>query len=174
MRYIISAITALFLAVPLSAQGSVSFSFNIGIQPAWGPTGYDFVEYYYLPDYEVYYYVQQRRYFYFENGRWVGAMSMPYRYRNVDLFTSYKIVLNERTPYRNHAVNRSRYASYRGRRDQSVIRDSRDKKYFMNENHSEHKQWQEQRTRSGNGRGNQEKPQRNSGDKEQKQQRGRK
>jgi len=174
MRYFYSAITALFLSVPLCAQGSVSFSFNIGIQPAWGPTGYDFVEYYYLPDYEVYYYVQQRRFFYFESGRWVGSVSLPNRYRHVDLYTSYKIVLNERTPYRNHAVNRSRYLSYRGRRDQSVIRDSRDKKYFMNENHPEHKQWQEQRTRSGNGGRNQETPKRGRGVKEQKPQRERK
>jgi hypothetical protein len=146
MRNFILTVTVLFLTAPLCAQGSVSFSFNIGIQPAWGPTGYDYVEYYYLPEIEVYYYVSQRRFFYFENGRWTGTMSLPPRYHRFDLYTSYKIVLNERTPYRNHAVNRSRYAVFRSRRDQSSIRDSRDEKYFINKNHPDHGKWQEKRS----------------------------
>ena len=45
------------MAVPASAQVRVNLNINIGSQPAWGPAGYDYVEYYYLPDIDVYYYV---------------------------------------------------------------------------------------------------------------------
>lgn len=148
MRIIMAIVSTLFITAPLFGQGSVSFSFNIGTQPAWGPTGYDYVEYYYLPDIEVYYYVPQRRFFYFEGGRWVNGLSLPRRYHQFDLYSSYKVVLNERTPYRNHGVYRGRYSTFRGRRNQPFIRDSRDEKYFINEHHPDHRQWQEKRSKN--------------------------
>ena len=50
------------ISKPASAQ--VSVSINIGSQPTWGPVGYDYVEYYYLPDIETYYYVPRRQFVY--------------------------------------------------------------------------------------------------------------
>ncbi|MFA6467613.1 MAG: hypothetical protein WCW35_01865 [Bacteroidota bacterium] len=146
MRTVISILAVLFLCTLVSGQGSITFSFNIGNQPEWGPTGYDYVEYYYMPEIEVYYYVSERRFFYFENGRWIGAFSLPLRYRHYNLFSTYKIILNERAPYKNHTANRSRYAAYRAHRNQSVIRDSRDEKYFINKNHPEHLKWKKKRS----------------------------
>jgi hypothetical protein len=153
MRYL----TAFFLAVVLSsavqAQVSVSLGINLESQPVWGPTGYDHVEYYYLPDIGVYYCVPQHRYFYFEGGRWIGRSSLPPRYRGFDLYNSYKVVLNERTPYLHDRVYRERYVSFKGRHDQHPIRDSHESKYFVNKNHPEHNNWvKQQKHGSDNGR----------------------
>lgn len=144
MRYFFALIVALFLAIPLNAQVSFSLNFNLGSQPVWGPTGYDYVEYYYLPDIEVYYNVPQHRFFYYEKGRWIYSSNLPSLYRNYDLYNSYKVVVNEQKPWRNHKTYIEKYSSYKGRKDQQPIRDSRDSKYFVNKNHPEHNNWVKQ------------------------------
>jgi len=159
MRYLLAFIAAVFMSSTLDAQLSISFGFNLDRQPVWGPTGYDHVDYYYLPDIEVYYNVPQRRYYYNERGRWISRSTLPSRYRGFDLYNSYKVVLNERTPYRNHNKYRDQYASYKGRRDQQPIRDARDSKYYVNPNHPEHRNWarqqqQEKNKARGNSKGN--------------------
>lgn len=128
----------------VDAQLSISFGFNLDRQPSWGPTGYDQVEYYYLPDIEVYYNVPRHLFFYYDRGIWIGRSTLPLRYRGYDLYRSYKVVVNERTPYRNHEMYREKYSSYKGHHDQQPIRDSRDSKYFINENHPEHNNWMKQ------------------------------
>ena len=141
MRFL-SIIIGILLGAGISqAQLSISIGFNIESQPVWGPAGYDQVEYYYLPDIEVYYSVTNRRYYYFERGQWIGRASLPVRYRGFDLYGSYKVVINEADPYRNHKTYKEKYHSYKGRRGQQPIRDSRDAKYFVNKNHPEHNKW---------------------------------
>lgn len=152
MRQLLILIVAVFLSSIVDAQVSVNLSFNVDRQPMWGPTGYDYVEYYYLPDVEAYYYVPQRRFFYYEGGRWISGSTLPSRYRGYDLYNSYKVVVNEPTPYRNHKTYREKYSSHKGRHDQQPIRDSRDSKYFTNENHPEHNNWVKQQ-KHDNGRG---------------------
>jgi hypothetical protein len=159
MRYLLVLITAVFMSSIADAQVRINLNFNIDRQPVWGPTGYDHVEYYYLPDIEVYYNVPQHRFIYYERGRWISRSSLPPRYRGHDLYNSYKVVVNERTPYRNHNKYKQQYASYKGRHDQQPIRDSRDSKYFVNKNHPEHNNWvKQQKHNKGNekekGRGN--------------------
>jgi len=155
MRHLLVFIAAALFASTVHAQLSVSLGFNLDRQPVWGPTGYDRVEYYYLPDIEVYYNVPQQRFYYFQNGRWINRSSLPSRYRGYDLYNSYKVVVNDRTPYRNHNKYREQYASYKDRRGQEPIRDSRDTKYFVNRNHPEHNNWvKQQRHDNGNGKGN--------------------
>jgi hypothetical protein len=119
----------------------IRLSFNIGLQPVWGPVGYDHVENYYLPEIGAYYNVDSRMYSYRVNGRWVNTMSLPRQYRNYDLYKGYKVVMNESNPYLHYDKDRVKYASYRGRRDQQPIRDSRDQKYFENKNHPQHNEW---------------------------------
>jgi hypothetical protein len=134
----------------MNAQVKVGINFNIGSQPVWGPTGYDYVEYYYLPDIDVYYNVPHRRYYYFERGGWRSSPYLPDRYRDYDAFHSYKVVINERDPWRHNEVYRERYSGYRGRHDQELIRDSRDSRYFVNKEHPEHNRWvQEQKHANG-------------------------
>ncbi len=153
MRHLFVFIVAVLLSSTVEAQVSVNLNFNVDRQPVWGPTGYDHVEYYYLPDIDAYYYVPQHRFFYEERGRWIGRSSLPSRYRDYDLYNSYKVVVNEPRPYRNHETYREKYSSYKGRHDQQPIRDSRDSKYFVNANHPEHNNWVKQQGQ-GNGNGN--------------------
>jgi len=107
----------------LQAQVKVGVNVNIGSHPAWGPVGYDHVDYYYLPDVDAYYYVPDHQFVYLSNGRWIFAASLPGRYHNYDLYSGYKVVVNEPRPYLHANVFRERYAAYKGRRnEQEVIR----------------------------------------------------
>ena len=153
MRYIFLIIAVMFLLSSLQAQVGVRLNFNVGSQPVWGPSGYDHVDYYYLPDIDAYYNVPQHKYYYNENGRWIGRSRLPARYHDFDYYNSYKVVVNEREPYRNAQKYRDQYSSYKGRHDQQPIRDSHDSKYFVNKDHPEHNNWVKQQ-RHDNGRRN--------------------
>jgi hypothetical protein len=154
MRYFFILIALVLLVSTLQAQVSVRFNINLDRQPLWGPTGYDYVEYYYFPDIEVYYNVTQHRYYYNERGRWIGRSRLPSHYRDFDLYNSYKVVVNDRTPYQNHSKYRDQYVSFKGRHDQQPIRDSRDSKYFVVKDHPEHNNWvKQQRHDNGQGKG---------------------
>ncbi|MGA2624872.1 MAG: hypothetical protein ABSF91_13520 [Bacteroidota bacterium] len=164
MRYILAAIAVVILVSTVCAQVHVNLNLNLDRQPIWGPTGYDHVEYYYLPDIEVYYNVPQHKFWYNERGRWVSGSSLPSRYRDFDLYRSYKVVVNEPAPYRNHKMYQEKYGSYKGRHDQEPIRDSRDSKYFVNKNHPGHKNWVKQQKHDngkGKAKGRDDKPGRN-------------
>ncbi len=133
-------VAASFITIAGNAQ--ISLSINIGTQPAWGPTGYDHVDYYYLPDIGAYYYVPGQVY-YFQNGNnWVSSATLPPRYRNFDLYHAHKVVINNvDKPYLRNANYVKQYASYRGRHDQTPIRDSKEPKYFESKGHPQHAQW---------------------------------
>ena len=108
------------------AEGQVKVNVNIGVQPVWGPVGYDYVDYYYLPDMDVYYYVPQRQFIYMQSGKWMFATSLPPRYNGYNLYNSYKVVINKPRPYIHGYYYRETYASYRGRKDQVTLRDRHD------------------------------------------------
>ena len=112
-----------------NAQLRLSLGVNIGAQPEWGPVGYDHADYYYIPDVGAYYDVNAHQYIYLENNVWVHRGFLPDRYRNYDLYGGYKVVVNGRNPWMRDNVYRARYAGFRGRRGQSIIRDSRDNHY---------------------------------------------
>lgn len=147
-----------FVFQTASAQLRVGVNINIGTQPVWGPVGYDHVEYYYLPDIDAFYYVPNHQYIYMSRGRWIFSTSLPYRYRNYDLYSGYKVVINEQRPYRNAGMYRTKYSGYKGNRSQEVIRNSRDSRYFENRGHPEYKNWKRDRNnrnhdnRKNNGR----------------------
>ncbi len=115
--------SVLFIGKPASAQFSASI--NLGIQPEWGPSGYDYAENYYLPDVEAYYNVPSRQFVYFDRGRWIYSSSLPGRCGNYDLYSGYKVVLNGHDPWCHFNEHRAMYAPYRFRHDQVVIRDFR-------------------------------------------------
>ena len=155
MRQYFFIIAAVILSSTVYAQVRVNIDFNIDRQPIWGPTGYDHVEYYYLPDIDSYYNVPQHKFYYNEGGRWISGSNLPSRYHGFDLYNSYKVVVNERAPYRNDATYREKYASFKGRHDQQAIRDSREEKYFANAQHPEHNNWvKQQKHDNGNGKKN--------------------
>ncbi len=100
-------------------------SATIGIQPDWGPYGYNNAEYYYLPDIEAYYCIPTREFTWFENGQWISSPYLPQCYANYDLYSGYKVVLNERDPWWHFNEHRRIYAPFRYRHDQVIIRDYR-------------------------------------------------
>jgi len=141
-----------------SAQVKFGVSINIGTQPVWGPVGYDYVEYYYLPDIDAFYYVPRQQYIYMDRVRWVFRTYLPSRYSNYNIYTGYKVVINEPTPYRNAGMYRTQYSGYKGRHDQEIIRNSHDSRYFENRGHPQYREWKRNNNRrsndNNNGRGN--------------------
>ncbi len=119
---------ALVLSFSTLAKAQLSLSINIGRQPAWGPTGYNHVDYYYLPDIESYYDVSTGQYIYQDGGRWIFASSLPPRYRGYDLYSGYKVVVNRPKPYLNFSRDRVTYVKYRNWHGghQAMLRESRD------------------------------------------------
>ncbi len=124
----------------VKAQIKLSLGLNIGTQPAWGPEGYDHAEYYYMPDIDAYYNVPQRQFIYMEGNRWITAGSLPPRYHNYNLYSGYKVVVNEPKPYLHADVYRNKYARYKGGRGpkQVVIRDSHDQRYKNHDRDDRH------------------------------------
>jgi hypothetical protein len=112
-----------FIYKAADAQVKVSFNINVGSQPQWGPSGYDHVEYYYLPDLDMYYNVPNRTYTYLQGNRWITVNSIPQQYRNYDLYSGYKVVVNEPNPWNRNNNYRTQYAAYRGNRNQVNLRD---------------------------------------------------
>ncbi|HEX2682991.1 MAG TPA: hypothetical protein VHL77_03625 [Ferruginibacter sp.] len=108
-----------------TAQVRVGVNINIGDQPEWGPAGYDYAEYYYMPAIETYYSIPRRQFVYFSGGRWIFSSSLPPRYANYDLYSGYKVVLRPNDSYRHFDDHRVRYARYRTYNDRQVILRSR-------------------------------------------------
>jgi hypothetical protein len=116
--------------IPTASKAQVSLQINIGSQPQWGPTGYNHVEYYYLPDIESYYYVPRRQFVYLSNGRWVFSNNLPSRYSGYNLYNGYKVVINQPRPYAHFNDHKSKYTKYNGYHGkQNMIRNSKDSKY---------------------------------------------
>jgi hypothetical protein len=132
-----SAIVIFILTLLFKTSSSqVSVSVNIGLQPEWGPVGYDYVDYYYIPEYEVYYYVPERKFIYLDGGKWIFATSLPRRFGTVDLFHTYKVVINEPKAYLHYDQHKVKYVKYKTVRDkQTIIRDSKDPKYVEARKH---------------------------------------
>jgi hypothetical protein len=128
-----SLIVILVLSIALInvTQAQISININIGSQPAWGPTGYDRVEYYYLPDIDAYYYVPKKQFIYLNNSHWIFANSLPYKYSGYNLYRGHKVVINRPMPYKNGDMYRNKYAGFSGGigPHQESIRDSKDDKY---------------------------------------------
>ena len=139
-----------------TAQISISAGINIGSQPDWGPVGYDNAQYYYMPDIDAYYDVPRHQYVYNENNVWIHAGALPPRF-HFDRYHSYKVVVNQRNPWEHHADIRAKYAGFRGRHDQGLIRDSHDAHYQNHwrgeQGHHDNGRGREGRYRDDNGRG---------------------
>lgn len=107
-----------------SLQGQLSVRVHIGTPPAWGPAGYNSVHYYYLPDIESYYDVNNSMFIYYQGNRWIHSRTLPYRYRNYDLYGGYKVVMNDyrgNRPYDHFREYRTKYAKgYRGHAQRNI------------------------------------------------------
>ena len=132
----------------------VSISLNIGMQPSWGPTGYDHVEYYYIPDIHCYYYVPSHQFIYMSNGHWAFAGELPARYHGFDLYHSYKVVMNEPQPYLHYDQHREEYDHYRGdAHGQEFIHENHDDRYrdHWHDQQEADEEWRHQDHGNGHG-----------------------
>lgn len=112
---------------PASAQVHVNVNLNVGTQPEWGPVGYSYVRYYYLPDIDAYYDVPSHQFIYLQGNHWVFAASLPPRYRDYDLYRGYKVVVDADRPYLRDDYYRRAYGHYRGYYGhQPLLRDHRE------------------------------------------------
>ncbi|UOE46504.1 hypothetical protein MTO98_19060 [Mucilaginibacter sp. SMC90] len=142
-----SAIFLAILATSRPASAQISINVNIGSQPAWGPTGYDHVDYYYIPAIDAYYYVPSAQYVYLVNSKWIWSVSLPSRYSGFDLYGAYKVVMNTPKPYLQHQSHITKYSKYKTyTAKQPVIRDSHDTKYTQARNNEGRNQPQRQQS----------------------------
>lgn len=109
------------MAMVQTSKAQVSVNINIGTQPDWGPVGYDYAEYYYLPDIESYYYVPKRQFVYYSGNRWVFSSGLPPAYAGYDLYSGYKVVVNRHNAYRYFNDHKVRYVKYKNYNNRQVI-----------------------------------------------------
>lgn len=122
-------------AVPQKAEAKINIQININTQPIWGPVGYDYAQFYYFPDHNFYYDVNRSQYVIRKNNKWMYTKNVPAGYR-FNPYTAYKVVLNESTPFQNNSKHVRFYAQYKGKgNQQQLIRDSRDSRYYGNQEH---------------------------------------
>lgn len=107
-------VVATLTANTATAQVRVNVNVNIGSQPQWGPAGYDYVDYYYLPDIETYYYVPTRQFIYLSGRNWIFSYGLPPAHRHYNLHTGYKVVINQPRAYHYHSTHKVKYAKYKG------------------------------------------------------------
>ncbi len=127
MKRFILAMTLSFAfslcSMELSAQ-------NINKQPAWGPVGYDTANYYYMPDINIYYDVANALFYYLSGGTWVSTKYLPVKYKSYDLYSLFKVVINNETnPWNNNKTHKKQYKTYKNDKTQTAIRYSPDSKY---------------------------------------------
>ncbi len=138
-KFLLSAMLGLAVLIldPQKSVAQINVSLNIGSQPLWGPVGYNYVEYYYLPAIETYYHVPSRKYVYNINGRWVYVNVLPSRYRGYDLYSSYAVVINKPRPYLNHNSYKAKYVKYKNYKSPKnrIIRYSNDSRYYVIKGH---------------------------------------
>ena len=155
-KMIIAGLLAIGLMTSSTQEtnAQVQVNINIGQQPLWGPVGYDYVEYYYIPELNVYYDVLNAMYIYHQHRRWVHAAVLPSRFGHYDLYRMHKIVMNQMNPFRyNHDHIRS-YGNYRRMQHQMAIRDARDYRYFAHPRHPRHNEYRGNNHYSNTQRGN--------------------
>jgi hypothetical protein len=99
-----------FIYKAADAQVKLNVNLNLGGQPKWAQSQYEQVNYYYMPDLDMYYNVPSRTYTYLQGNRWVTVNTIPQKYRNYDFDHGYKVVVNEKNPWNNHAKYRNNYA----------------------------------------------------------------
>lgn len=127
--------------ITATAMAQINISINIGSQPAWGPVGYEHVDYYYLPDIETYYSVPEKVYIYRHGNNWQRSATLPAKYAKFDMYRAHKVVINGvKHPYLSHDKYRKEYYGYRNKHDQVAIRDNRNGKYFDKRDHAQARQ----------------------------------
>lgn len=137
MFYTSFVLLGLAFAQPVTAQ--VSVNVNLGLQPSWGPVGYDYARYYYMPELNIYYDVSNRSYTYYDGNRWISHRTLPKRYRKHNLHRTYKVVVNDARPWQNHQRYHKKYRGYAKNYKQMNRRDGRSNQKFQKAHYKQHR-----------------------------------
>lgn len=105
-------VIGILFSMSATIEAQVSVNVNIGSPPSWGPAGYSNVEYYYLPDIESYYDIRNSQFICLNNGKWYRFRHLPNTYRNYNLYSGYKVVLNDYKGSRPYSYFKSHKAKY--------------------------------------------------------------
>jgi hypothetical protein len=147
-------VVGIFLLVSNLMQSQVSINVNIGVPPPWGPAGYSNIEFYYLPDIQVYYDIRNSQFIYFHNGRWNRSSYLPSQYRNYDLYNGYKVVLRDyhgSHPYYYFNSHKAKYyKGYKGNPQKTI---GRNPNYHENSSNFPNKKVQGEGNRRNENRG---------------------
>ncbi|MBD8387881.1 hypothetical protein [Dysgonomonas sp. BGC7] len=131
----LSLIFAIGLVNPVSAQ-NININVNLDKQPAWGPVGYDYAEYYYFPDINVYFDINNSLFYYQSGSNWISNRYLPDKYSKYDLYSLYKVVVNNNQPWQQNKTHKKSYSMYKGNKTQEAIRYSNNSKYNTSKNNS--------------------------------------
>lgn len=105
--------TFLVCAFIYNSNAQIKINVNINPLPDWGPTEVEEVEYYYMPEYDIYYYARKKQFVYLSGSNWVFAHKLPSRFSTVNLYSTYKVVINEPRPYLKHNYYVVKYKGYK-------------------------------------------------------------
>lgn len=136
MKKLIIALSLFFaigLANPVGAQ-NINININVDKQPSWGPTGYDYAEFYYFPDINIYFDVNSSIFHYLSGSKWVSNQYLPSKYSKYDLYNMYKVVVNGKQPWLQNKNHKKSYSAYKGNKTQQAIRYSSNSKYNTSKN----------------------------------------
>ena len=129
-KFILLAALGIAAANYQPAKAQINVSINVGSQPQWGPRGYDYVDYYYLPEVQSYYHVPSKKFIYLDKNKWVHRKSLPKMYRGYNLYQGRKIVINQPRPYLQHQRYFTQYSRSPVRyRHSDKYKDDRKKSY---------------------------------------------
>ncbi len=124
--FLAAVVGALLFGAPQANAQTI----NISIQPSWGPAGYDYAEFYYLPELNIYYDVINGLYYYLSGSQWIGRKTLPVKYKKYNLHDMYKVVLNGKPqPWLDNKQHKKDYKCFINDRTQTPIRHTTDPKY---------------------------------------------
>ncbi|MDR3262080.1 MAG: hypothetical protein LBT78_09665, partial [Tannerella sp.] len=116
---------------------SVHININLDRQPAWGPAGYDYAEFYYFPALNIYFDVNEALFYYLSGRRWVAGYYLPVAYRKYDLYYMYKVVLNDYpNPWVYNKTHKRTYVRFSNVRSQTPIRYATEHRYGKAKNNT--------------------------------------
>lgn len=95
-------------------QSQVSVNVNFGTPPVWAPADRVEVQYYYLPEVDVYYDVPAERFIYIRNGRWHRSAALPARYSGYNLRGANVVYITDyrgNAPYKFHKSHKVKYGN---------------------------------------------------------------
>lgn len=100
-------------------------------QPSWGPVGYHYASFYYLPELDIYYDVLQKQFVIPNGSKWVYTSTLPVKYHGVNLYNTYKVVFQDdnNQPFVANKKHQKIYKSYRKNYSQVPIAASVDNRY---------------------------------------------